>query len=187
MALIGDLNSTYSTRSTSSDITIAPITPPMTTVASGRCTSAPMPVLNAIGRKPRLATSVVISTGRSRVIAACVTASSSGRPLLPQLADVGDQDHVVEHGHAGQGDEADRRRDRERHVAQPQGEDAADPAERHAGEHAQGVDDVVVGQVQQREDQHRGQRHDDQQPRPGPLQVLELAAELVRSSGPAAA
>ena len=26
--------------------------PPMTTVASGRCTSAPVPVLSAIGKKP---------------------------------------------------------------------------------------------------------------------------------------
>jgi hypothetical protein len=26
--------------------------PPMTTVASGRCTSAPVPVFSAIGRKP---------------------------------------------------------------------------------------------------------------------------------------
>ena len=41
--------------------------PPMTTVASGRCTSAPTPVLNAIGTKPSEATSAVISTGRSRV------------------------------------------------------------------------------------------------------------------------
>src|ERR1043165_9788103 len=70
----GDLNNTYSTRRTSSDITIAPITPPITTVASGRCTSAPIPVLNAIGKKPRLATKVVINTGRSRVVAASITA-----------------------------------------------------------------------------------------------------------------
>ena len=109
-------------------MTIALMTPPMTTVASGRCTSAPMPVLNAIGTKPRLATSVVISTGRSRVRAACRDGLVQRQALVAQLADVGDQDHVVEHRHAGQGDEADGGRDRERHVAQPQGEDAADPA-----------------------------------------------------------
>src|SRR5262249_20894375 len=57
--------STYRTRSTSSDITSELTTPPMTTVASGRCTSAPTPVLKAIGTNPRLATSAVISTGRS--------------------------------------------------------------------------------------------------------------------------
>ena len=35
------------------------MTEPMTTVASGRCTSAPTPVLSAIGTKPRLATKPV--------------------------------------------------------------------------------------------------------------------------------
>ncbi len=39
----------------------------MTTVASGLCTSAPVPVLSAMGKKPRLATSAVIETGRSLV------------------------------------------------------------------------------------------------------------------------
>jgi hypothetical protein len=37
--------------------------PPIITVASGRCTSAPALVENAMGRNPRLATSAVISTG----------------------------------------------------------------------------------------------------------------------------
>ena len=41
----------------------------MTTVASGRCTSAPVPVASAIGTKPSEATSAVISTGRRRVSA----------------------------------------------------------------------------------------------------------------------
>ena len=39
--------------------------PPITTVARGRCTSEPGPVLKAIGIKPRLATRAVMSTGRS--------------------------------------------------------------------------------------------------------------------------
>ena len=33
--------------------------PPITTVAKGRCTSAPIPVFNAIGTKPRLATNAI--------------------------------------------------------------------------------------------------------------------------------
>ena len=65
-----------------------------------------------------------------------------------------------------------------RHVAQPQREDAADPAERHAGEHPQGVDDVVVSEVEQHEDQQHRHRDDDQQPEPGALVVLELPAPL---------
>jgi hypothetical protein len=46
----------------------------MTTVASGRCTSAPEFVESAMGRKPRLATVAVISTGRNRVSAASLAA-----------------------------------------------------------------------------------------------------------------
>ena len=44
------------------------IRPPITTVASGRCTSAPSPWESAIGRKPIDATSAVINTGRKRTI-----------------------------------------------------------------------------------------------------------------------
>ena len=51
--------------------------PPMTTLASGRCTSAPAPVASAIGTNPRQATSAVISTGRSRVSAPSCIASWS--------------------------------------------------------------------------------------------------------------
>ena len=42
------------------------IMPPITTVAKGRCTSAPVPVAKAIGIKPSEATNAVINTGRSR-------------------------------------------------------------------------------------------------------------------------
>ena len=43
--------------------------PPITTVAKGLCTSAPVPTLSAIGMKPKLATSAVINTGRNLVMA----------------------------------------------------------------------------------------------------------------------
>jgi hypothetical protein len=42
--------------------------PPITTVASGRCTSAPLLVEIAIGMKPTLATRAVMSTGRKRIV-----------------------------------------------------------------------------------------------------------------------
>ena len=58
--------STYITGSTSKVSAVAVINPPITTVASGRCTSAPAPLLNAMGRKPSEATEAVISTGRRR-------------------------------------------------------------------------------------------------------------------------
>ena len=50
--------------------------PPITTVASGRCTSAPIPVANAIGIKPKDATKAVITIGRKRVVAPWRMASS---------------------------------------------------------------------------------------------------------------
>jgi hypothetical protein len=52
----------------------------MTTVASGRCTSAPVPVAIAIGMKPSEATSAVMSTGRRRVNAPSRIAASSATP-----------------------------------------------------------------------------------------------------------
>ncbi len=42
--------------------------PPITTVAKGRCTSAPVPVARAMGINPSEATRAVMSTGRNRVI-----------------------------------------------------------------------------------------------------------------------
>ena len=53
--------------------------PPMTTVANGRCTSAPVPVTSATGTNPSDATNAVINTGRRRVMARSKMASSSER------------------------------------------------------------------------------------------------------------
>ena len=44
---------------------VAEINPPITTVAKGRCTSAPAEVETAIGKKPIAAAEAVSSTGRS--------------------------------------------------------------------------------------------------------------------------
>jgi hypothetical protein len=55
--------------------------PPTTTVASGRCVSAPTPPDTSIGARPRIATLAVISTGRNRRAVPCRTASRIGRPL----------------------------------------------------------------------------------------------------------
>jgi hypothetical protein len=70
----------YSAGSTKSVSSVALINPPITTVAIGRCTSAPVPVASAIGTNPRDATSAVIATGRSRVSAPSCSASSRARP-----------------------------------------------------------------------------------------------------------
>ncbi len=76
----------YSAGSTTSVSRVDEMMPPMTTVANGRCTSAPAPTLNAIGIKPSDATSAVISTGRKRPSAPTVIASSRGRPSLRSLS-----------------------------------------------------------------------------------------------------
>ena len=47
--------------------------PPITTVANGLCTSAPSPVLSAIGKNPSEATDAVINTGRKRVLVPIIT------------------------------------------------------------------------------------------------------------------
>ncbi|EIA07107.1 hypothetical protein HJ01_03588 [Flavobacterium frigoris PS1] len=52
---------------------VATINPPITTVANGFCTSAPEPLLSAIGKKPNDATSAVINTGRKRTLVPCRT------------------------------------------------------------------------------------------------------------------
>ena len=100
----------------------------MTTVASGRWTSAPAPWEKAIGTNPRLATSPVIRIGRSRAIEASWTASRTGDALLDQLADRRDEHQAVEHRDARQGDEADARRDAEVQPAEPERQHAADRA-----------------------------------------------------------
>jgi hypothetical protein len=80
--------------------------PPITTVASGRCTSAPAPVAIAIGTKPRDATSAVIKTdaaGSTHLpdrIDQCMSFPS-------EFFDERDDNQTVEDCHAGESDEAD--------------------------------------------------------------------------------
>ena len=60
--------------------------PPITTVAKGRWTSAPVPVAKAIGTNPREATKAVIKTGRNRMSDPCRIASSSATPSFRSLS-----------------------------------------------------------------------------------------------------
>ena len=61
-----NLNNTGKTTKVSK---VAVNNPPMTTVANGRCTSAPARVEIAIGKKPKAAAKAVNNTGRSRSVA----------------------------------------------------------------------------------------------------------------------
>lgn len=56
----------YRTDNTISVSKVDEIMPPMTTVASGFCTSAPIRVESIIGKKPKMSTSAVMRTGLNR-------------------------------------------------------------------------------------------------------------------------
>src|SRR3954451_2069821 len=58
-------NTIYKQGNTTSVNRVADINPPITTVAKGRCTSAPDELDKAIGRKPSEATVAVNKTGRN--------------------------------------------------------------------------------------------------------------------------
>lgn len=58
--------SAYSTGSMTSVSMVEVKRPPMTTVANGRCTSAPAEPLTAIGKKPSIAAAAVSMIGRRR-------------------------------------------------------------------------------------------------------------------------
>src|SRR6266478_5794807 len=55
--------------------------PPTTTVASGLCTSDPMPVARAAGTIPNSATRIIINTGRNCAFAPAMAASSAVTPV----------------------------------------------------------------------------------------------------------
>ena len=91
--------------------------PPITTVASGLCTSAPVPVFSAMGRKPKLATSAIINTGRSFVNVPFNDGLINSHSLRPQVADARHDHQTFEYRHAREGNEADPGRDGQRYIA----------------------------------------------------------------------
>ena len=83
------INTRYSKGSTNNVNAVAEINPPITTVANGFCTSAPALVLNAIGKKPKLATDAVINTGLSLVLApSIILGTISFQPSFSSLLNV---------------------------------------------------------------------------------------------------
>src|ERR1041384_5472122 len=66
--------------------------PPMITVASGRCTSAPAPCASSIGMNPNPASAAVVLTGRMEQRLA------AGHPLGLVFPDRRDHHDAVEHG-----------------------------------------------------------------------------------------
>ena len=79
---------------------------------------------------------------------------------LAQLIDEADQHDAVEDGDARHCDEADTGRDRERHPAQPKGEDPAGGGERHAREDERCLAETPEPGVDQEQDQAEDRRDD---------------------------
>ena len=148
----------------------------MTTVASGRCTSPPACVDSAIGKKPMAATSAVVNTGR--ITATAPSMNGSGSPRARRPLDLARGHHAVEHRDAAQRDEADRRRQRERHAAQAEPDDAADERQRHAGEHRRHRAQLAEHEEQHGEDDPERHRHHDEQAILGAIEVGELPRPL---------
>ena len=87
----------------------------------GRCTSAPVPVLSAIGTKPRLATRAVISTGRQTHQGAFHHMAVSRSPCSCHRSRMNATiTRPLSTATPGQGDKADACRNRQRHTPQPQ-------------------------------------------------------------------
>jgi hypothetical protein len=85
----------------------------MTTVANGRCTSAPAPTLNAIGKKP----SEAHERGhqhRAQATERTIYCRLIQRPaVIEKLTDEDDHDEAVEDGDAREHDKLDRKSKRE--------------------------------------------------------------------------
>src|SRR5690242_8704985 len=94
---------------------------------------------------------------------------------VPQLVEVGDHYHAVQHRLAEQRDEADRRRYRERYAGDEEREDAADQGERYVEDDEGRALQRLERVEQQDEDEQDGYWNDDRQALHGPFLVLEFA------------
>ena len=150
--------------------------PPITTVASGRCTSAPGPVASAIGTNPSEATRAVIKTGTEPRQRALLDSLKKRTAFVAQTLDEVDDDKAIEHCHAGQGDKADASADRHRNIAQQKRCHAAGQRKRNAAEDQCSVGSRPEAQEQQQEDQHQGDGNDNRQPPCCGHKLFELTA-----------
>jgi hypothetical protein len=150
--------------------------PPMTTVASGRWTSAPVPVAMAIGMKPSDATRAVISTGRrlpsepSRI--ACSTVRPSSRSLrMKEISTSPFSTATPDSAMKPTAADIDSGM-----PSQRQRGDAARQRERYAAEDQQAILQIAEHREQQHHHQRQRRRHHDLQAPRRRLQLLELSA-----------
>ena len=94
------------------------------------------------------------------------------------LAEVDQHDDPGRGRHAEAGDVADPDRDRELQAQQPLEEEAAGDRAGHRQHHQRGVGQVVIGPVEDHEDQDDDDRHDQRERPPRAELVLELAGPL---------
>ena len=94
--------------------------------------------------------------------------------LRPELAEIGDVENAVHHRDAEQRDEADRRRDGEIKPGEIKRDQAAADRKGNAGHRQQAVAQRIEQPVQQHKDQQQRDRHHDQQPLLGVLQIRRI-------------
>ena len=103
------------------------LSPPISARASGAYDSLPSPSFSAIGSRPMIVASDVISTGRSRTRQAVATASTGSHPFAPQVMRELDNQNAVRHRDPGEHHHAHQRHHVQRRAGQPQ-------RQQHAGE-----------------------------------------------------
>ncbi len=126
------VNTRISAGSTTSVSTVDERMPPITTVASGRCTSAPVPVAMRHRKESERRDERGHQDGPQAGAASLENRVLDRPAVVRELAHERHHDEPVQHGHARERDEADRRGDRDRHAARQKRQDAAGQRERHA-------------------------------------------------------
>src|SRR5690554_3340886 len=167
-------NREYSTGSTNKVSSVADTNPPITTVANGRCTSAPAPG-NSHGeeshrRRSRGEQHRPKPVGRSFFHQFVVVVVA----LFFKVFVVLNQNDSVQNRNSEQGDESDPGGNTERHIAEPEDEYSSHRRQGDGRKDQQRVAHGVKSEVQQHENQQQSDRHGDKQTVDGALHVFEL-------------
>lgn len=161
-------------------------TPHTTTVASGRWTSAPALVANAMGKEPKGSDGTRGQDRAHRMGAALddrfaelVAVLVAVQRTSVELAAHGRcQHHAVEHRDAGQRDKPHRGRNAKRQATQQQPNEPSGGHERHHGKHAERVAKVAEDRDKHRKHDRKCHRQDEREPPAGSLEVLKLPTPL---------
>ena len=154
----------------------------MTTVASGRCTTA-----RRCGKRhrqnPRDATSAVMRTGRKRNSAAFWMAAMWSRLPPRDASRTNDQHENVQHRDTEERDELRRQRRWRMESSAPQARPSSDDRERHVHEDQRRRTRGSERRAQEEEDQRERERYDDREAPACVDVVLELTAPFDAVAG----